>query len=149
MNQTPVATATLVPDSNQLLAATATQPSAQVRMKIDSTLAYELDDRCDFVFLIQAAVGMNQVVVEEDLRLEPATPFRTYSDPQSGNRFLRLQAEAGQFKVIYRAVVDKMIESVDPAAPEMPVCEIPDNVLRFLCVTRCGTQTIALFAFCR
>ena len=139
MNETPLATATLVPDSNcvpPLRAADATQPSGQVRMKIDSMLAYELDDHCDFVFLIQSAVGMNQAVVEEDLLLEPATPFHTYSDPQSGNRFLRLQAAAGPFKVIYRAVVDKVIETVDPAAPEVPVCEIPDNVLRFLMPTR-------------
>ena len=139
MNETPLATGMLLPDPDRVpprLSAAAMQPSGQVRMKIDSTLAYELDDRCDFVFLIQAAVGMNQAVVEEDLRLEPATPFRTYSDPQSGNRFLRLQAEAGQFSVIYRAVVDKVIETVDPAAPEMPVCEIPDNVLRFLMPTR-------------
>ena len=106
------------------------------RLQIDCTLGYELAAPCDFVFLIHAAVGMGQTVVDEALTLEPSFPFRTYSDPQSGNRFLRLQAAAGPFTVGYRASVDKLVETPDPMAPEVAVSEIPDNVLRFLMPTR-------------
>ena len=106
------------------------------RLKIDCMLAYELDAVCDFVFMIHASAGMSQVIVEEALLIEPATPYRTYEDPQSGNRFLRLQAQAGPFKVVYRAVVDRLVEPVDLAAPEVPVHEIPDDVLHFLMPTR-------------
>ncbi len=106
------------------------------RLQIDCTLGYELAAPCDFVFLIHAAVGMGQTVVEEALTLQPSFPFRTYSDPQSGNRFLRLQAAAGPFTVGYRASVDKLVETPDPMAPEVAVSEIPDNVLRFLMPTR-------------
>ena len=106
------------------------------RLQIDCTLGYELAAPCDFVFLIHAAVGMGQTVAAEALTLEPSFPFRTYSDPQSGNRFLRLQAAAGPFTVGYRASVDKLVETPDPMAPEVAVSEIPDNVLRFLMPTR-------------
>ncbi|MGY8904302.1 MAG: transglutaminase-like domain-containing protein [Burkholderiales bacterium] len=107
-----------------------------VRLKIDCLLAYELDATCEFLFMIHAAQGMGQTVIEETLLIEPATPFRTYSDGQSGNRFLRLQAQAGPFKVIYRAVVDLQPEPPDLCAPEMEVHDIPDGVLHFLMPTR-------------
>ena len=112
------------------------QPAGCARMKIDCLLAYELDAACDFIFLIHASAGMNQTVVEEELLIEPGTRFRTYADPQYGNRFLRLQAAAGPFKVSYRAVVDRMVETPAFGAPEVPVHDIPDNVLRFLMPTR-------------
>ncbi len=111
-------------------------PAGSTRMMIDCALAYELDAACDFVFLIHAAAGPSQTVVEEDLRLEPATPSRTYIDTHSGNRFLRLQAVAGPFKVEYLAVVERRPEPADPAAPEMAIHELPDDVLRFLLPTR-------------
>lgn len=110
--------------------------TSTVRMKIDRLLAYELAATCEFLFMIHAAQGMGQTVVEETLLIEPVTPFRTYSDEQSGNRFLRLQAQAGPFKVIYRAVVDRLLELPDLNAPEMAVHDIPDNVLHFLMPTR-------------
>ena len=106
------------------------------RMEIDCMLAYQVDGPTEFVFLIHAAVGVSQSLVEESLLVEPATNFRTYSDPRSGNRFLRLQAEAGPLQVAYRAVVDRTYEPVDLNAPEVPVHDIPDNVMRFLMPTR-------------
>ena len=117
-------------------AGTAASASGHARLQIDCTLGYDLAGPCDFVFLIHAAAGMGQTVVDEALTLQPPTPFRTYSDPQSGNRFLRLQAAAGPFTVGYRANVDKIIETPDLSAAEVPVHDIPDNVLRFLMPTR-------------
>ena len=117
-------------------AGTAAPAPGHARLQIDCTLGYDLAGPCDFVFLIHAAAGMGQTVVDEALTLQPSTPFRTYSDPQSGNRFLRLQAAAGPFTVGYRASVDKIIETPDLSAAEVPVHDIPDNVMRFLMPTR-------------
>jgi transglutaminase-like putative cysteine protease len=118
--------------------------AAATRIKIDSTLSYELDAACDFVFLIHAASGPGQTIAQEDLRIEPSTPYRSYVDAHSGNRFLRLQAGAGPFTVTYRALVDRMREPVDPAAQELPVHELPDDVLRFLLPTRyCESDLLA------
>ena len=111
-------------------------PQRCARMEIDCTLAYQVDGPAEFVFLVHAAVGVSQSLVEESLVVEPATSFRTYSDPRSGNRFLRLQAEAGPLRVTYRAVVDRTYEPIDLSAPEVPVHDIPDDVMRFLMPTR-------------
>ena len=106
------------------------------RLQIDSTLDYVINGPSEFIFMIHAAHGMGQTVVQENLQIEPPTPFRTYVDNQSGNRFLRFQAQPGSLKVVYRALVDRMIESVDVNAPELPVHEIPDDVLHYLMPTR-------------
>ena len=106
------------------------------KMEIDCTLAYQVDGPSEFVFLIHAAAEAGQSVAEESLEITPATRFRTYSDTRSGNRFLRLQAEAGTLKVVYRAVVERGFEPVDAAVAEVPVHGIPDDVLRFLMPTR-------------
>ena len=122
-------------------------PLRCARMEIDCTLAYQLDGPTEFIFLIHAAVGTSQALVEESLVLEPATGFRTYSDPRSGNRFLRLEGAAGPLQLNYRAVVDRTYEPIDPTAPEVAVHDIPDNVLRFLMPTRyCESDHLGLAA---
>jgi transglutaminase-like putative cysteine protease len=112
------------------------QPPHSNRLQIDCTLDYEIDAASEFVFLIHAAKGMGQTLIYETLQIEPQVPFRTYSDDRSGNRFLRLQAHAGPFKVVYKALVDRLIEPVDLNAQEVPVHDIPDDVLHFLLPTR-------------
>ena len=120
---------------------------ASARIRIDSTLAYELGGDCDFVFMIHAAAGPGQTILEESLRVEPPTPLRTTTDPASGNRVLRLQAQAGALTVNYRALVDRSAEPADLAAPEVPVAAIPDAVLRFLLPTRyCESDHLAAAA---
>jgi len=114
----------------------APQPPGTNRMRIDCTLAYEVDGASEFVFLIHAAIGMGQTLVQENLRIEPPLPFRTYTDERSGNRFLRLQAQAGPLKLAYNAIVDRAIETIDIYAPEVPVHDIPDDLLHFLMPTR-------------
>lgn len=112
------------------------QPSGTNRMQIDSTLQYIVDGPAEFVFLIHAATSFGQTLVQENLQIEPSTPFRTYCDGQSGNRFLRFQAQPGPLKLVYRALVDRVIEPVDMNASEVPVHDIPDDVLHYLMPTR-------------
>ena len=129
----------------------AAQPPATNRLQIDCMLAYEVDAASEFVFLIHSAIGMGQTLVQENLRIEPPLPFRTYTDERSGNRFLRLQAQAGPLKLVYRAVVDRAIEPIDVTAAEVPVHDIPDDLLHFLMPTRysesdhLGPNAIELF----
>ena len=114
----------------------AAQPPGTNRLQIHSTLDYQVDGPSEFVFLIHAAQGMGQSLVQEHLQIEPPTAFRTYSDDSSGNRFLRFQASAGPLKLVYRAVVDRQIEQADLNAPEVPVHDLPDDVLHYLMPTR-------------
>ena len=133
MNDPSVA---LLFQGNLAPAATVAQPFNTNRLQIDSTLDYVVDGPSEFVFLIHVANGMGQTLVQESLQIEPPTPFRTYCDGQSGNRFLRFQAQPGPLKVVYRALVDRMIEPADVNAPEVPVHELPDDVLHYLTPTR-------------
>ena len=80
-----------------------TQAAAATRIRIDSTLSYQLDAACDFVFLIHAANGPGQAIAREELRIEPPTPHRSYVDAHSGNRFLRLRAGAASIPVSFRS----------------------------------------------
>jgi transglutaminase-like putative cysteine protease len=127
------------------------QPPHSNRLQIDCTLDYQIDATSEFVFLIHAAKGVGQTLIHETLQIEPQIPFRTYCDDRSGNRFLRLQAQAGPFKVVYKALVDRMIEPEDLNAQEVPVHDIPDDVLHFLLPTRycesdlLGPDTAQLF----
>lgn len=130
--------------SGAMPAATAAQLAGSNRLQINCVLAYEVDAASEFVFLIHAAMGMGQTLVQENLQIEPALPFRTYTDDRSGNRFLRLQAQAGSLKLGYQALVDRMIEPADASALEVPIHDIPDDVLHFLMPTRyCESDHLA------
>lgn len=111
-------------------------PPDGVRMQVDCSLSYALDGDCEFVFLLQAAMGSDQTLVEEKLRLHPPLPYRTYTDERSGNRFLRLRADAGALELHYHAIVDRAADRIDTAAPELPVHALPDELLHFMLPTR-------------
>jgi transglutaminase-like putative cysteine protease len=111
-------------------------PAASVRMQIDCRLAYQLEGDSEFVFLIHVALDRSQSLVEETLHIEPPLPYRSYTDEHSGNRFMRLSAGAGALTVNYHAVVDRVIDAVDPNAMEVAVRDMPDDVLRFVLPTR-------------
>ncbi|MBS1177800.1 MAG: transglutaminase domain protein [Proteobacteria bacterium] len=111
-------------------------PAASVRMQIDCRLAYQLEGDCEFVFLIHVALDRGQSLVEETLHIEPPLPYRSYTDEHSGNRFMRLSAGAGALTVSYHAVVDRVIDAVDPHGQEVAVRDMPDEVLRFVLPTR-------------
>ena len=132
-----VADEALLPRDDATLAGVVTHPDKRARMQIDCKLDYQIDGPSEFVFLIHASNATNQFLVEESLMVEPtSTRYRTYCDDRSGNRFLRLQAETGPLRVVYRATVDRLVEPEDRNAPEVPIHDIPDNVLRFLMPTR-------------
>ena len=136
MNPPGVSQAPLAPQDAPMAFGNAMQPVNTNRMQIDSTLEYAVDGPAEFVFMIQATTAMGQTLVHENLEIVPAMPFRTYTDLQSGNRFLRFQAQSGPLKVVYRALVDRFIEPADVNAPEVPVHDIPDDVLHYLMPTR-------------
>jgi len=112
------------------------QAPGQARVAIDSVLEYDVDATSEFVFLIHATDMPGQTLIEESLLVEPPIPYRCYTDAATGNRFLRLQSEAGKLKVIYRAIVDRHVEPMAPDTPEVAVHDIPADVLHFVTPTR-------------
>jgi transglutaminase-like putative cysteine protease len=106
------------------------------RFDIDCTLDYELTGTTDFLFQIHAVDGIGQHVLSESLEITPKLPIHVYKDPAVNHRFLRLQAEAGPFKLQYRAQVCRWIEPSAEDARELPIAELPDEIMHNLMPTR-------------
>ena len=87
----------------------------------------------------------------EAFRLEPAVPFRTYTD-DFGNICTRLIAPAGVLKLSNRFVIrDKGApESLPLKARQAKVQDLPDEVLVYLLGSRyCDTQKLSDLAWSR
>ena len=140
MSDTATATATATDTPNLPAAgdAPATRPAAprSLTFDIDCTLSYQVNGPTDFLFQIHALNGMDQHVLEESLVITPPLPQHIFADPSVGHRFLRLHADAGPVELKYTARVLRTPKPVDPAAREMPIAELPDDLLHNLNPTR-------------
>jgi len=103
---------------------------------IDCELVYQVDGASDFLFLIHALHGMDQEVLDESLAIEPALPRRVHADPTLNHRFVRLHAEQGELRLRYRARVRRTPVPPDANAAEMPITELPDELMHNLMPTR-------------
>lgn len=106
------------------------------RFDVDCELAYELAGPADFLFQLHALDGTDQRVLSESLEVEPAIRVHTYEDPAVGHRFTRLSAREGPLRLRYRARVERRPVPRDPAAAEMAITELPDEVMHNLMPTR-------------
>lgn len=126
-------------------------PAAALRSvtsQIDCGLSYALDGPCDFIFSVHAALGMGQTVLNESIAIDPPVAYRVNTDPQSGNRLMRLHAGPGPLSLRYQATVVRRIDEVDVHARELPIDEVPDDVLHNLMTTRyCESDHLSAVAF--
>lgn len=131
-SSTPIAAAP------QLFTARATLPAAPrpQTFDIDCTLTYEVEEPSEFLFQIHAHDGMDQKVVSESLVITPSLPPHIFADPSIGHRFIRLHVEAGVVELRYRAQVTRTVQPVDINAAEVPIAQVPDDLLHNLNPTR-------------
>lgn len=119
-----------------------------VTSEIDCGLSYVLDGPCDFIFSVHATLGMGQTVLSESIVIDPPLSHRVNTDPQSGNRLMRLHAEAGPLSVQYRATVERRLDDLDLHASEVAIDDVPDDVLHNLMTTRyCESDHLSAVAF--
>ncbi|MBC7940342.1 MAG: transglutaminase family protein [Chitinophagaceae bacterium] len=104
--------------------------------QVDCRLGYELPQDTSFLFQIHALNGPDQKVLSELLTLTPQVISRVYADPLSGQRFLRLQVPAGEFRLHYQAKVSLAPRPRKLDAAELAVEDIPDEVMHHLLPTR-------------
>lgn len=106
-------------------------------LDIDCTLLYEVAGAAEFVFQIHALNGMEQHVLSESLTLSPQLPVRVFTDPLLGHRLTRLHADAGTLQVHYQArVCAAPLVAADDELPEVPIAQLPDEVLQRLVSSR-------------
>ena len=109
-----------------------------IRLDFSIELTYEIFDfTSDFIFNFHAASTPHQTVVRENLSINQDLKMALYTAPDTGSRYLRLQANQGALTVRYEAIVD--IEHF-VAAPgdlsEMPIAQVPDVALTYIYPSR-------------
>lgn len=120
-----------------------------IRLRAAIELDYDVaEPDCDFVFNVHAAQTQRQSVVSEALRLSPLLEPVVETEPLSGNRYLRLQAQPGPLKVCYDATIDLRHHAADPdGIDEVPVGQLPLGVLHYVYPSRyCQSDRLHRFA---
>lgn len=106
--------------------------------QIDCALDYVVQGPTDFIFHIEAVRDETaQIILQENLDIEPALSSRRFTDRNSGNRYFRLhQSERGPLHIRYQAIVELAPQVVDDNAPEVAIGDLPEDVLQYLMATR-------------
>ncbi|MDZ4358733.1 MAG: transglutaminase family protein, partial [Variovorax sp.] len=119
-------------------------PEAMHLSHIDARLSYEVAAPAHLLLNIEAADAPTQTVLSEALTIEPPTAMQVFCDAGSGNRFIRFDAAVGPLRIAYRATVRRASVHVPTGLPEVPVNQVPDDVLHYLMPTRyCESDLMA------
>jgi transglutaminase-like putative cysteine protease len=110
---------------------TTTVPTARVRVGCDFSFAVPAP--ISAVFQVEPQDESRQRVLEHSLSFVPAGTHTAYQDT-FGNRCSRLNVLPGSFEIHYEATVEvpRIPDDTDPDAPEMPIGEVPSEVLLYL-----------------
>jgi transglutaminase-like putative cysteine protease len=117
------------------------------KLLICSELSYAVAGPATLVFNIEAARHPSQHIIREALTVEPTTTVHTHVDDTHGNRLLRINTGGGRVTVRYDAIV-----SVDYRRPmgnerEIPVAELPLEVIPYLWPSRyCESDSLSAMA---
>ena len=117
---------------------------SRVRIDYKVALHYEVDGPSDFIFLIHPARTAQQDVVSESLRIAPTRPHALDTDPVTGNRLLKLQAEPGPLDIELNALIEVKHHIAEPAHVQASApAELPASTLRYLVASRyCQTDQV-------
>jgi transglutaminase-like putative cysteine protease len=103
---------------------------------VETVLEYDVKTPSHFCFNIEAAHWPTQKILSERLAISSGVVPHSYTDPRSGNRFLRIDAAPGLLMVNYKAEVEVHTPAPDTSLAEMRVGEVPDDVFPYLMATR-------------
>jgi transglutaminase-like putative cysteine protease len=117
---------------------------------VDCELDYEVRKQSVFVFNLGAAATSHQRVLAEVFSTTGNLRVDEFYDEGGHNRFYRVNVPPGLFTVRYLATVDVVPPDIDPNAAEMPLAELPGNVLSYLQSSRyCEVESTYGFALRR
>ena len=103
---------------------------------VDCELQYDVTQQTVFLLSIAAPSSDSQNVCAESIATAPELDVEQLQAPGSPNRLLRFDAPPGPLSIRYLANVDVQRALPDPAAREVPVAELPADVLPYLIATR-------------
>ena len=119
-----------------------------MEFSVEATLSYRVQQETPFVFDVQAQSFIGQTNKAESLRIVPELPIEDWTMPESANRYFRLIAPGGGFKIIYHATVLLSHPTENPAEVfEVPPGKLPLSVLTHLYPSRyCQSDRLDRFA---
>ena len=120
-----------------------------VHLSFTIDLRYDVSfPNADFIFNLQAARTPRQHLLEESLFINQQVAVKHYEDPATRTRIFRLNATQGPLAVTYRAKVEIDHFIANPSTVfEIPVTELPDEVLPYLYPSRyCQSDRFATLA---
>jgi transglutaminase-like putative cysteine protease len=135
MTETVIQRPITVPPASAPNAVAPPQPGGKI-FDIDCRLQYQVNGPSDFLFQLHALHGMDQVVQSESLHVTPGLPVHVYEDPTVHHRFTRVHADSGLLDVHYQARVRRLPDPVDPTWTEVPIADLPDELMHNLMPTR-------------
>lgn len=103
---------------------------------VETVLEYRVLSPTHFCFNIEAAHWPTQQILSERLAISSGVKPHAYTDPRSGNRFLRFDAQPGVLRVQYKAEVEVHPPVPDATLRETPVARVPDDIFPYLLATR-------------
>ena len=103
---------------------------------VETVLEYHVQSPTHFCFNIEAAHSPTQQILSERLAISSGVAPHGYTDPRSGNRFIRFDAQPGPLLVNYKAEVEVHTPPAEPGLRETPVGEVPDEIFPYLLATR-------------
>ena len=103
---------------------------------VETVLEYHVQSPTHFCFNIEAAHWPTQQILSERLAISSGVAPHGYTDPRSGNRFIRFDAQPGPLLVNYKAEVEVHTTPPDSGLRETPVGEVPDEIFPYLLATR-------------
>lgn len=125
-------------------------PSAAMKISVGCSLTVICPQPTPLVLLLQPHRSRQADLIEPDpLELQPAVPLQEFTDAL-GNRFCRLVAPAGETRISLRTVVadSGSPDAVVPSAQQVPVQELPPDVLPYLHASRyCETDRLGEIAW--
>jgi transglutaminase-like putative cysteine protease len=103
---------------------------------IDCELQYDVTQPTLFLFNIAAPTTDSQNVCAETITTVPGLAVQQLQAAGSPNRLIRINAPCGPLNIRYLANVDALRPPPDSAAREIPVGELPADVLPYLVASR-------------
>lgn len=122
-----------------------------MKFDVSSSLSYQVSGPTTFIFNIQALNTKSQLVLKEELIVDPNIAIEQYKAHDDSCRFIRLKIhEPSEFTISYKAQVEMNHTIIDERnSPNLvPVVELDSYIASFLYPSRyCQSDKLMKFAF--
>lgn len=103
---------------------------------VDCTLTYQIEQPTELIFQIEVAHHVGQQILSEQLIINPPMQIDTFQRQDSANRLFRMSVQPGPLEIKYLADVMLDLPAPNPELRELPIAQLPSDVLFYLSPSR-------------